>query len=506
MLMVWEPRWNRVTDSMRFDSDLHFQYWREYPQEEGLAALLKFVGRNRVRELYDANIKEPSLELLAELGTHIKAYEVLSSKDKAYSRNKARSFLAKEARESTRKRETLIALIRKAEPAVTETMSLLGACWFLHRDFYWDVDGSDEAHGSWGQQGTEIACKAWLSGGKLVCNKNTWYSHLFRTQPGFGFPYPLTHGQTERARSYSKSFWREGRWSRAVRPLSWLVEKFWPVPGWKESDLDDLKATEAGRKQQFALAEVHSRNLKHAESAPETGLTKGIVYFTDNQCREPVFSKVQRQIRNAINGHQVVSVSLRPIDFGDNFVLGAERSYVTMFQQILMGLSQLDTDFAFLCEHDVLYAPEHFLFTPPRKDVYYYNQNRWFVSARTGQTLFRYCNSTSQLCADRLLLLDHYRERLARVEKEGFSYRNGFEPGTRRISHGGFDNFPARSWFADRPNVDIRDHGSNLTKTLWKKEAFRNPKYTAGWKESHEIPGWGVTLNRFDEWLKEVVK
>lgn len=428
MRMVWEPRWNRVTDSMRFDSDLHFRYWRDFSK------------------------KRP-----------------------------------------------------EGQGDITPSMSLLGACWFLHRDRYWELDGSDEGHGSWGQQGTEIACKAWLSGGRLLCNKKTWYSHLFRTQPGFGFPYPLTHGQTERAREYSKRFWREGRWTKAVRPLSSLVEQFWPVPGWTEQSLEELKATAQGRRVQFAIAKEIERNPQHVKSAPDTGLSKGIVYYTENRCREPIFSAVQEQIKRSVNGYQIVSVSLKPIEFGENFVLGLERSYETMFQQILMGLSQLDTDIAFLCEHDVLYAPEHFEFIPPRKDVYYYNENRWFVSGQTGQTLFRYSKSTSQLCADRRFLLDHYRERIARIAKEGFSYRNGFEPGARSISHGGYDNFRAQCWFSSRPNIDIRDTGSNLTRTQWRKDQFRNPKYTAGWQEGDSVPGWpGPIKGRFDDWLREI--
>lgn len=427
MRMVWEPRWNRVTDSMRFDSELHFQYWR---------------GFNKERP--------------------------------------------------------------EGQGDITPTMSLLGACWFLHRERYWELDGSDEEHGSWGQQGTEIACKAWLSGGRLLCNKKTWYSHLFRTQPGFTFPYKISHAQTERAREYSKRFWREGRWSKAVMPLSALVEKFWPVPGWTEHALEELKATEQGRRVQFAIAREVERNPKHVESAPDTGLTKGIVYYTENRCREPIFSAVQEQLKRVTNGHQIVSVSLKPIDFGENFVLGLERGYVTMFRQILMGLSQLDTDFAFLCEHDALYSKEHFDFTPPRNDTYYYDENVWRVSARTGQALFHYHRSVSMMVANRRLLIDHYRERLARIEKEGFSYRNGFEPGVRRISHGGYDNYPAASYFSARPCIDIRDHGTNLTKTNWKKDQYRNPKYTAGWTESESVPGWGVTKDRFADFLRDL--
>lgn len=113
-----------------------------------------------------------------------------------------------------------------------ETMSLLGACWFLDREWYWELGGSDEAHGSWGQQGTEIACKTWLSGGRLITNMKTWFAHMFRTQGGdFSFPYPMRGSDQERARRYSRDLWLNNKWPKAVHNLDWLIKKFNP-PGW----------------------------------------------------------------------------------------------------------------------------------------------------------------------------------------------------------------------------------------------------------------------------------
>lgn len=113
-----------------------------------------------------------------------------------------------------------------------ETMSLLGACFFMARSYYWEIDGSDEAHGSWGQQGTEIACKAWLSGGRLICNRKTWFSHLFRTQGGdFSFPYENPGSAVQKARAHSQQLWKGGTWPKAVHDLDWLIAKFKP-PGW----------------------------------------------------------------------------------------------------------------------------------------------------------------------------------------------------------------------------------------------------------------------------------
>jgi len=130
---------------------------------------------------------------------------------------------------------------RKPEGDIVENMSLIGACWMLTRERYWKYNFCDEEHGSWGQQGTEIACKTWLTGGRLVCNKKTWFGHMFRTQGGdFSFPYPMSGKAQEKARRYSKDLWLNNKFN-GVHPLSWLVEKFWPIPGWTDDDLIKIK-------------------------------------------------------------------------------------------------------------------------------------------------------------------------------------------------------------------------------------------------------------------------
>jgi len=129
---------------------------------------------------------------------------------------------------------------------ICDLMCFVGAGWCLRRDWYWEIGGCDEGHGSWGQQGVEMACKAWLSGGRVVVNKRTWFAHMFRTQGGdFGFPYPIRHSDQVKAREYSRDLWWHGKWPKMIHPLSWLVEKFWPVPGWTDEDLAALKAEEA---------------------------------------------------------------------------------------------------------------------------------------------------------------------------------------------------------------------------------------------------------------------
>ena len=155
--IVWHAKTNPETTAMRFDSDMKFQYWRQYKKRQ--------------------------------------------------------------------------------QGDLVDTMSLLGACWLLERDRYHDLNICDEGHGGigWGQQGTEVSCKTWLSGGRLVCTKKTWFAHMFRTQGGdFGFPYPISGRDVRDAREYSKDLWLGNNWDKAIYPLSWLIERFKPIPGWHD--------------------------------------------------------------------------------------------------------------------------------------------------------------------------------------------------------------------------------------------------------------------------------
>jgi len=360
----------------------------------------------------------------------------------------------------------------EAQGDIADLMCCVGACWFMHRERYWELEGLDEAHGSWGQVGVEIACKSWLSGGRQVVNKKTWFAHLFRTGPGFGFPYP--NPGISKARKYSRKLWLENKWPKARHDLQWLLDKFAPVPTWEKAAPERIPAD----------------------------LRKGLVYYTDNQCEERVANAVRRRLAALANGHPIVSVSLYPIEFGRNIVIQEERGILTMFRQILAGLEAIEADIIFLVEHDILYHPSHFEFVPPRKDCFYYNLNAWKVCARTGRALHYITKQTSQLCACRELLLEHYRKRVARVEREGFTRRMGFEPGTHKFPRG-VDNISSGTWRSKQPNIDIR-HANNLTWSRWKQEQFRNKRSIRGWTEAEEVPDWGRTQDRFDQFLREV--
>ena len=134
----------------------------------------------------------------------------------------------------------------KDEIGFTETMSLQGSCFMATKEKYFELNLCDESFGSWGNQGIEVACRTWLSGGQVLVNNSTWYAHMFRTQGGdFGFPYVQSGRAVAKTKKNTWEFFLTGKWDKQVYSVSWLIEKFWPVKGWTDEDLVKLKKREA---------------------------------------------------------------------------------------------------------------------------------------------------------------------------------------------------------------------------------------------------------------------
>ena len=143
---------------------------------------------------------------------------------------------------------------------------------------------------------------------------------------------------------------------------------------------------------------------------------------------------------------------------------------------MLGALENSTANIIFFCEHDVLYHPSHFDFTPPKKDVFYFNTNVWKVDWLTGKALkVDKCEQISGLCAWKELALDYVREKMKQIEADGFDRH--YEPRGKRAN-----------WSSKEPIVDIR-HDKNFTPNRWSKDQFRNEEHTKGWMEG-ECPDW----------------
>lgn len=393
-------------------------------------------------------------------------------------------------------------LVNRQTGPVIDTMSLLGACWAMRRERYYEIEPCDPLYGSWGQMGTELACKSVLSGGELKCNRSTWFAHFFRTG-GIGFPWP-DGGRKERAVARCREQWLENKWPLQKYPLSYLIEKHWPVPDWStEGNEVWQQVKQAGEE----FYRQHGHSVVETPAIIKQRPRATILYYTCNSHDELLEQAARANLRRSANGHEIGCVSLKRTDFGDwTIVVDREKSGGTMHYQILAGLERSNADYVFLCESDVFYNASHFQFTPPEADCFYYNTNVWRVRYADGHAV-RTANlqQVSGICASRCLLLEHYRKRVALIEANGGIFdtkRMAYEPGTR----GKFGDEKVASWESPFPNLDITGHGNTLTVPHFTVESFRNKKHAVGWQETDgQIDGWPLIYGRVQEWLKEMV-
>lgn len=234
-------------------------------------------------------------------------------------------------------------------------------------------------------------------------------------------------------------------------------------------------------------------------------MTKGIIYYTDNQLKEPIFSLVQYHI--SLSKLPITSASLQSIQFGKNFVLDLKPGYITMIRQIIKALEESSAEIVFFCEHDVLYPLSHFDFTPAKADIFYYNDHVWRWRYPDDYLIcYDRLISLSGLCVNRKFALSHYQKRLQKIlelqlEAEGrhepmWARKWGYEPGTKKIKRGGFSDDDFETWTSKEPLIDIR-HGKTFSSTKVTLDSFH-----------HQPDNWRqVTLDKIPFWdLKGLFK
>jgi hypothetical protein len=150
-----------------------------------------------------------------------------------------------------------------------------------------------------------------------------------------------------------------------------------------------------------------------------------------------------------------------------------------MFKQILAALEASSSDVIFHVEHDCLYPPEHFDFTPPDKNKFYYDLSWWKIGK--GDLAVQWgAVQVSGLCYYRELGIEYYKKRIAEFDPDNFDRK--FEPTVDTQ----YDTFKSAI-----PYIDIRG-GWNMTYHKWSLDHFRDKSTAQGFQQStiDKITGW----------------
>ena len=149
-----------------------------------------------------------------------------------------------------------------------------------------------------------------------------------------------------------------------------------------------------------------------------------VIYYTSNylDTHNPYFlENTKKQLLKAIDDLPLISVSQKPIAFGQNICVGdIGRSHLNLYGQILTGAKAAKTKYVAMAEDDILYSYEHFHAYLPDKDRFAYDMNKWSIFTWTRPPLFSFRNNrkvVNSLISPRDMLVEALEERFARVEK-----------------------------------------------------------------------------------------
>lgn len=154
-----------------------------------------------------------------------------------------------------------------------------------------------------------------------------------------------------------------------------------------------------------------------------------VIYYTSNYLQEqnPIFlQNTQHQLMKAIGEHPLISVSQKPMDFGQNVCVGdIGRSHFNTYYQMLEGCKAARSEYIALAEDDILYSYHHFHTYVPKHKDFAYDMQKLSIFTWTDPPLFSFRTKRrviNQLIARRTALIDALEERFKRREellKEG---------------------------------------------------------------------------------------
>jgi len=121
-----------------------------------------------------------------------------------------------------------------------DNMAFQGSCMFLRKSYFNKLGPLQvEGYGGFILDSEEMSNKCWLSGGRVLTQKKTLYAHLHKGKE-YGRMYFINKWELRRGRKFHIDYWMHDRWPKATRKMKWLVDHFWPIPGWPE-DWEDPK-------------------------------------------------------------------------------------------------------------------------------------------------------------------------------------------------------------------------------------------------------------------------
>jgi len=124
---------------------------------------------------------------------------------------------------------------------IDDCMTFQGSAWFMKKSYFeWLELMDQDTYGEFMKEAQEIGLKCWLSGGRVVRNKKTWYAHLHKGKK-YGRGYPLSKKEVNKGTQAINKWVHSKQWRKQVYPLSYLIRKFPDCPQWTEERIQEAE-------------------------------------------------------------------------------------------------------------------------------------------------------------------------------------------------------------------------------------------------------------------------
>lgn len=205
-----------------------------------------------------------------------------------------------------------------------------------------------------------------------------------------------------------------------------------------------------------------------------------IIYYTSNRECTNLELNVRENILKHCGNIPIISVSQKPINFGENICVGdVGASGFNMFRQVLIACEAAKTRFVISAEADCLYPPDYFNFNPEKENVCYRNSNLYVMGNKRSYFFHKSEGATHAQVIGRQFYIDRLKELFKDAPEWSMEERNF--PKERFKKEDVFDKI--EYYKTENPVVQIKTSQSMRHHT----HSDRTPIY--------DLPYWGNGVN-----------
>ena len=226
------------------------------------------------------------------------------------------------------------------------------------------------------------------------------------------------------------------------------------------------------------------------------------VFYTSNFMTGHFIEKVKEHTLKVIGDCPLISVSQKPMDFGENICIGdVGRSHLNIYRQILIGAKAAKTKYIALVEDDILYHPSHFTEKRPSPGHFLYDMNKWSIFTWTEPPMFslRRRKVVNHVISERSLMIEAMEERFARFDCLEF----GTDDRVPKLGYWGdpgrYEQFlgvkvrPTQEFYASAPGIVFSHPEAYGYTSRGERKALANEK-------SEWLPDWGTAAEVMGEY------